>query len=69
MWQLNLSLHHSPPQNEVKRIHASAVDLLCTVHTVLEQEISIGANADIAKMKREKQLPLKRGECNAYCFD
>ena len=43
----------APPQEETKHIHASAADLL---HTVLEQEISIGTNADIAKAKREKQI-------------
>ena len=36
--------YHSPPQKETKHIHASAADLL---HTVLEQEISIGADAEI----------------------
>ena len=34
-------------------IHASAADLL---HRLLEQQISIGANADIAKMKRDKEV-------------
>ena len=42
--------------NEVhhrKNIHASAADLL---HTLLEQEIATGANEDIAKSKRKKQI-------------
>ena len=34
-----------------KNIHASAADLL---HTVIEKEISMGTNANIAKTKREK---------------
>ena len=42
-----------PRQKETKHIHVSAGDLL---HTVLEQEVSIGANADIAKTKQEKQI-------------
>ena len=42
-------LHHRKELN----IPASAAGLL---HTVLEQEISIGANADIAKTKREKKI-------------
>ena len=36
------SLHCSPPQKETKPIRASTSNLL---HTVLDQEISIGANA------------------------
>ena len=36
-----LSLHHSPPQEGTKQIHASAASF----NTILEQEISIGANA------------------------
>ena len=36
---------------KTKHTHASAADVL---HTVLEYEISIGANADIAKTKQEK---------------
>ena len=46
-------LHHTPPQKEMKHIQISAVDLL---YTVQEQEILIGANADIAKRKQEKQI-------------
>ena len=44
-------VHHSPPYKEIKHIHASAADLL---HTLLEYEISIGANVDTAKTKRKK---------------
>ena len=47
----------APPLSTIernyKRIHSLSAYLL---HTVLEQEISIGANADIAKTKREKQI-------------
>ena len=49
MWQK----YFAPLQKETKHINASAADLL---HTVLEQEISIVANADIAKTKRKKQV-------------
>ena len=38
---MKFSVHHSPPQKETKHIHTSAADVL---HTVLDQEISIGAN-------------------------
>ena len=48
-----MSHHHFPPYKETKHIHASAADLL---HRLLEQQISIGANADIAKMKRDKEV-------------
>ena len=51
MWQWSLLHHHYPPQKDIKYIHASASDLL---HKVLDQEISIGANADIAKTKWDK---------------
>ena len=37
----NLSLQHSP-RKETKHIHATAP---CLLHTILEEEISIGANA------------------------
>ena len=43
-------LHH----RNIELIHASAVDLLHAVHTVLEKEILIGENADITKTKQEK---------------
>ena len=46
----------APPQKKTKHIRASAANLLHAVHTVLEQEISIGANVDIIKTKREKQI-------------
>ena len=38
----SLSLHHFPLQKETKHIHVSAADIL---YTVLEQEVSINANA------------------------
>ena len=43
----------APLQKENKCSDAPAVDLL---YTVLEQEITIGANADTAKTKREKKI-------------
>ena len=41
MWKGSLLRHHSPSKKETKHIQASAADVL---HTLLEQEISIGAN-------------------------
>ena len=41
------------------------------VYYMLQQEIPIGANEDIAKTKREKQIVCcsKKGGCNVYFFD
>ena len=39
--KMKFPLHNSPPQKETKHIHTSAADVL---HTVLDQEISVGAN-------------------------
>ena len=38
------------------------------IYYILELEISIGANADIPKMKQNKLSLLQKGGCNFYCF-
>ena len=53
----NEDFHHSLPQKETKHIHASSADLLHDrKYVYTEQEISILANADFAKTKREKYV-------------